>query len=89
MCWTVDQSDTFVQYNRLHTELHIGLLCKTWQQSLVLACSAAMRHCCLLPYMGQCLRLLAGTVLDAPAAAVYSLKQDGQVVGVAIHSEAA
>uniref|UniRef100_A0A383WIB6 Uncharacterized protein n=1 Tax=Tetradesmus obliquus TaxID=3088 RepID=A0A383WIB6_TETOB len=32
--------------------------------------------------------LFAGTVLDAPAAAVYQLKKEGQVVGVAISSEA-
>lgn len=30
-----------------------------------------------------------GTVLDAPAAAVYQLSKGGQVVGVAISSEAA
>lgn len=33
--------------------------------------------------------LFAGTVLDAPAAAVYQLKQDGKVVGVCVSSEAA
>jgi hypothetical protein len=33
--------------------------------------------------------LFAGTVLDAPAAAVYQLKKDGQIVGVAVSSEAA
>eukprot|EP00878_Enallax_costatus_P026578 GHUV01028526.1.p1 GENE.GHUV01028526.1~~GHUV01028526.1.p1 ORF type:complete len:132 (+),score=39.21 GHUV01028526.1:423-818(+) len=32
--------------------------------------------------------LFAGTVLDAPAAAVYQLKQDGNLVGIAISSEA-
>lgn len=31
----------------------------------------------------------AGSVLDAPAAAVYQLKSDGQVVGLAVSSEAA
>jgi hypothetical protein len=31
----------------------------------------------------------AGTVLDAPAAAVYQLSKDGQVVGLAVSSEAA
>lgn len=30
-----------------------------------------------------------GTVLDAPAAAVYQLSRDGQVVGLAVSSEAA
>lgn len=33
--------------------------------------------------------LFAGTVLDAPAAAVYQLKKAGEVVGVAVSSEAA
>jgi hypothetical protein len=33
--------------------------------------------------------LFAGTVLDAPAAAVYQLNKDGQIVGVAVSSEAA
>ena len=31
----------------------------------------------------------AGTVLDAAAAAVYQLSKDGQVVGLAVSSEAA
>lgn len=33
--------------------------------------------------------LFAGSVLDAPAAAVYQLTRDGEVVGVAVSSEAA
>jgi hypothetical protein len=33
--------------------------------------------------------LFAGSVLDAPAAAVYQLKRGGEVVGVAVSSEAA
>jgi len=38
---------------------------------------------------GCAVSLCPGTVLDAPAAAVYQLSKGGQVVGVAISSEAA
>jgi hypothetical protein len=48
-----------------------------WQ----LCCYFALIACLLL-------HCTAGTVLDAPAAAVYQLKKEGRVVGMAISSEA-